>query len=379
MAEALTLVLNVGSSSLKAAVFATSGLQLWHGQMRHNEQGPEPLERALTQWLAPALTPWWSQIQRVGHRLVHGGERFTAPTRIGAAVLEELKALNPLAPLHNPPALAAIQWLQQQRPALEQWACFDTAFHATLRPAAYSYALPAAWRQGGCRRYGFHGLSHQHLAEAAARHWQALGHSGQPRLISCHLGAGCSLAAIATGCSVDTSMGFTPLEGLVMASRSGSVDPGLLLHLQRRGLSLDALEQGLNHNSGLLGLSGLSGDWLELRTAAEKGHGGAQLALDVFRHRLLAGIGAMAASLGGVEMIGLTGGIGAADGTLLADLQQALSWLGPVLWLQIATEEERMIARLLARVAGDQRAQQFSDPAGRGSGAAGDSAADDRR
>jgi acetate kinase len=174
-------------------------------------------------------------------------------------------------------------------------------------------------------------------------------------------------------------MGFTPLEGLVMASRSGSVDPGLLLHLQRRGLSLDALEQGLNHNSGLLGLSGLSGDWLELRTAAEQGHGGAQLALDVFRHRLLAGIGAMAASLGGVEMIGLTGGIGAADGTLLADLQQALSWLGPVLWLQIATEEERMIARLLARVAGDQRAQQFSDPAGRGSGAAGDSAADDRR
>jgi acetate kinase len=352
MAEALTLVLNVGSSSLKAAVFsavAAGGERLWQGQIGLQATDPDParVQHALRQWLEPALEPWWPQIGRVGHRLVHGGERFTAPTRIEAAVLEALTALNPLAPLHNPPALAAIHWLRQQRPGLEQWACFDTAFHATLAPAAYSYALPAAWRQGGCRRYGFHGLSHQHLAAAATERWQALGHGDQPRLISCHLGAGCSLAAIAAGRSVDTSMGFTPLEGLVMASRSGSVDPGLLLHLQRRGIGLEALEQGLNHDSGLRGLSGLSGDWLELQAAAAEGHGGAQLALAVFRHRLLAGIGAMAASLGGVEMIGLTGGIGAADATLLADLKTALAWLGPLEWLQISADEERMIARLL--------------------------------
>jgi acetate kinase len=375
VAEALTLVLNVGSSSLKAAVFATAadgGERLWQGQIGLQAADPARDHHALRQWLEPTLEPWWPRIGRVGHRLVHGGERFTAPTRIEATVLEALTALNPLAPLHNPPALAAIHWLRQQRPSLEQWACFDTAFHATLTPAAYSYALPADWRQGGCRRYGFHGLSHQHLAEAATRHWQALGHRGQPRLISCHLGAGCSLAAIAAGCSVDTSMGFTPLEGLVMASRSGSVDPGLLLHLQRRGIGLEALEQGLNRDSGLRGLSGLSGDWLELQAAAHAGHAGAQLALAVFRHRLLAGIGAMAASLGGVEMIGLTGGIGAADAALLADLQAALGWLGPVEWLQLSSDEEGMIARLLP--AGGA----LSDPADPGSGAAGGSAAGDR-
>ena len=373
MPESLTLVLNVGSSSLKAAVFSAASSGLWRGQVRLREAGPEHVQRALAQWLEPELSPWWPHIQRVGHRLVHGGERFTAPTRIEAAVLEALEAINPLAPLHNPPALAAIGWLRRQRPALEQWACFDTAFHATLAPAAYSYALPADWRQGGCRRYGFHGLSHQHLEEAATRHWQGLGHSGQPRLISCHLGAGCSLAAIAAGRSVDTSMGFTPLEGLVMASRSGSVDPGLLVHLQRRGLSLDALEQGLNRDSGLRGLSGLSGDWLELQAAASAGHAGAELALAVFRHRLLAGIGAMAASLGGVDMIGLTGGIGAADGALLADLQAALGWLGPVEWLQLPTDEEGMIARLLP-----DGGPPISDPADPGSGAAGGSAAADR-
>ncbi|MFM7653691.1 MAG: acetate/propionate family kinase, partial [Vulcanococcus sp.] len=265
--------------------------------------------------------------------------------------------LNPLAPLHNPPALAAIHWLRQRRPELPQWACFDTAFHAGLAAEAYSYALPASWREGGCRRYGFHGLSHQHLAEVASRHWREQGRRDQPRLISCHLGAGCSLAAVREGRSVDTSMGFTPLEGLVMACRSGSVDPGLLLHLQRRGLSLEELEQGLSQASGLKGLSGLSGDWLELQRAAADGHSGAQLALAVFRHRLLAGIGAMAASLGGVDMIGLTGGIGSHDQALLGDLERALAWLGPVQWLQVDADEEAMIARQIQRAQQDSQVQ----------------------
>ncbi|MFZ9850487.1 MAG: acetate/propionate family kinase [Vulcanococcus sp.] len=349
------LVLNVGSSSLKAALLSGAAEQrpdqrLWQGQV--TLAGPQALGEQLEQWLEPALGPWWPRISGVGHRVVHGGERFRAPTRLTAAVLTELEALSPLAPLHNPPALAAIHWLRARRPELPQWACFDTAFHADLAPAAYSYALPAAWRAGGCRRYGFHGLSHQHLAEAAARHWRTVGGRGQPRLISCHLGAGCSLAAVQQGRSIDTSMGFTPLEGLVMAQRSGSVDPGLVLHLQRHGLSLEELEQGLNQASGLRGLSGLSGDWLELRQAAAAGHPGASLALAVFRHRLLAGIGAMAASLGGVDMIGLTGGIGSHDRELLADLQQALAWLGPLQWLQVDADEEAMIARLIQQAGG---------------------------
>ena len=386
MGNGLTLVLNVGSSSLKAALFAgeagvhpgeTPGKgpeRQWQGQVTLD--GDTQLEQQLEQWLEPQLQPWWPEIARIGHRVVHGGERFTAPTPIDAGVLQELQALSALAPLHNPPALAAIHWLQQRHPASPQWACFDTAFHATLPAAASSYALPAAWRQGGaaggCRRYGFHGLSHQHLAEAAAVHWHGQGHSGSPRLISCHLGAGCSLAAIREGRSVDTSMGFTPLEGLVMARRSGSVDPGLLLHLLRSGVSLEALDHGLNHESGLRGLSGLSGDWLELKQAAADGHTGAQLARAVFLHRLRSGIAAMAASLGGVDVIGLTGGIGANDPELLSDLQESLRWLGPLQWLQRQADEEAMIARLISNPAA------VSDPADPGSDAADGSGAGDR-
>ena len=387
MADGLTLVLNVGSSSLKAALFAVGsagGLErLWQDQVVLDTRPADALRpqqdelhKQLGQWLQPQLQPWWPRITRVGHRVVHGGERFTAPTPIDAGVLQGLEALNALAPLHNPPAVAAIRWLQQRHQGLQQWACFDTAFHATLSPAASSYALPATWRQGGAaggyRRYGFHGLSHQHLAEVAAQQWRQRGQSGSPRLISCHLGAGCSLAAIRSGRSVDTSMGFTPLEGLVMARRSGSVDPGLLLHLQRSGLSLEELDHGLNHESGLRGLSGLSGDWLELKQAAADGHPGAQLARAVFLHRLLAGIGAMAASLGGVKLIGLTGGIGANDPELMSDLQESLRWLGPLQWLQQQADEEWMIARLISDPA------PISDPADPGSGAGGGSSAADR-
>ncbi|MBW0166526.1 MAG: acetate kinase [Vulcanococcus sp.] len=350
----MLLVLNVGSSSLKAAVLqatASSSTELWRAATER--QGA--LRDQLSHWLAPQLEKWWPALKATGHRVVHGGELFLAPTRISSAVLEQLNAVSALAPLHNPPALEAIRWLQQLRPTLPQWACFDTAFHASLPPEASTYALPASWRQRGCRRYGFHGLNHQHVAEAVPCH----------RLISAHLGAGCSLAAVRDGRSIDTTMGFTPLEGLVMASRSGSVDPGLLLHLQRQGLSLDALDQGLNHQSGLLGLSGLSSDWRDLRSAAAEGHSGAQLALGVFLHRLRRELGAMAASLGGVDQIALSGGIGANDASLLKELKGAMAWLGPVQWQRIAADEEGMIARLISR----------ADPA---SGAGGGSAADDR-
>ena len=364
----LLLVLNVGSSSLKAALLnagPTQAVPLW--QAGTGRQGP--LRAQLDAWLTPQLSDWWQRIDAAGHRLVHGGERFTAPTRLEPPVLKVLGELSSLAPLHNPPALEAIHWLRDQCPQLPQWACFDTAFHAGLPAEASTYALPAAWRTAGCRRYGFHGLNHQHVSETAHQHWQSTGHNRQARLISAHLGAGCSLAAVREGRSIDTTMGFTPLEGLVMASRSGSVDPGLLLHLQRSGVSLEQLEDGLNRHSGLLGLSGLSGDWRALRSAAAEGHAGARLALAVFMHRLRQGIGAMAASLGGVDQIALSGGVGANDTQLLTELRRDLSWLEPLQWLQIPADEEGMIARLICRV---------SDQADRVSGAGGDSAADDR-
>jgi acetate kinase len=334
----MLLVLNVGSSSLKAAVLtATAASAREHWRTEADRQGP--LAEQLSQWLAPQLEPWRPQLQAAGHRVVHGGEAFTATTRVTPAVLEQLDAVSTLAPLHNPPALEAIRWLQAWQPQLPQWACFDTAFHASLPPEASTYAIPSAWRQRGCRRYGFHGLNHQHVAEALPCH----------RLISAHLGAGCSLAAVRNGRSIDTTMGFTPLEGLVMASRSGSVDPGLLLHLQRQGLSLEDLDQGLNRQSGLLGLSELSGDWRQLRSAAGAGHHGARLAITVFLHRLRREIGGMAASLEGVDQIALSGGIGAHDDQLLEELKASLSWLGRVGWQRVPADEEGMIARLISR------------------------------
>ena len=328
------LVLNVGSSSLKAAVFDASGTERLWSASRSGVKLPGDLDT----WLGPALDPWWSQISRAGHRVVHGGERFQAPTPITPSTLPELEALSPLAPLHNPPALTAIRWLQQQRPDLPQWACFDTAFHATLPEAAYSYAIPQELRSQGYRRFGFHGINHQHVSQLAPG----------PRLISVHLGAGCSVAAIAGGQCIDTSMGFTPMEGLVMATRSGSIDPGLLLALLHNGMGVSAVDDVLNHHSGLAGLSGLSGDWKELRGAAVQGHSGAQLAIQVFLHRLKAGIAAMASSLGGVDQIALTGGIGSNDSELLEQLKDEMSWLGTPQWLQIAADEEGMIARLIS-------------------------------
>lgn len=385
------LVLNAGSSSLKACVIDGQGTCLWRDQRPWHPEaegegggegggdgegggvkddegdgqrveggtadgiGEEPppgagtappgsLEAVLAGWLPGALAPWLDQLGLVGHRVVHGGERFVTPIRLTASVLAELDALLPLAPLHNGPALRAIRWLSGRWPHLEAWACFDTAFHADLPPAAYTYALPQAWRANGQRRYGFHGLNHQHISEVvAAQPWAA---ACRPlRLISCHLGAGCSVAAILNGRSIATTMGFTPLEGVVMASRSGSVDPGLLLHLLRHRVSVAELDVGLNRASGLLGLSGLSGDMAQLRQAAGEGHAGARLAIDVFRHSLLQAIGAMAASLGGVDCLALSGGIGVHDQALLGELRQALAWLEPLRWQVIPADEERVIAR----------------------------------
>ena len=367
METPLVLVLNAGSSSLKGQVLAFAGSEVrvcWRDQTPWQPQRDG--QAVLSDWLAPALEPWRRQISLVGHRVVHGGERFSAPTRLDGDVLAELEALVPLAPLHNPPALQVMRWLAQTLPDLEQWACFDTAFHATLPPEAHTYAIPQAWRQQGLRRYGFHGLNHQHVAETVCR----LQPEAQ-RLISCHLGAGCSLAAIElqghaavqesgsaglesspaaraagpSGRSVATTMGFTPLEGLVMATRSGSLDPGLLLHQLRHGWSAEELDRVLQAESGLLGLSGLSADMRELRRAAAEGHAGARLAIAVFQHRLLAEIGAMAACLGGVDVLALTGGIGEHDLALRDHLAERLAWLGSPPLVVVPADEEGLIAR----------------------------------
>lgn len=364
MAPAI-LVLNAGSSSIKAALFdATAGRQaaptlLWSEQRSWSlgQASSANLEQRVAQcleaWLPAALQPWCAAVTLVGHRLVHGGEHLTGATELNASTRAQLAALATLAPLHNAVALAVAtwveRWLEERQPAVSQWACFDTAFHSTMPPQQTTYALPQAWRQQGLRRYGFHGLNHQHVAETVAAIACEEGASeaqlNQQRLISCHLGAGCSLCAIRGGRSMATTMGLTPLEGLVMATRSGSVDPGLLLHQLQQGVSAAELSETLQQRSGLLGLSGLSADMRELRQAAAHGHCGAQLALDVFTARLLEGIGAMAAVLEGVDVIALSGGIGEHDETLAHTLHQRLQWLGTFRLLQIPADEEGQIAR----------------------------------
>jgi acetate kinase len=356
----LVLVMNAGSSSVKARVVDNADQPLWSGQVEWQPtlDGPgDDAAMALVQeWLLPAIEPWSAQVSLVGHRVVHGGTTFTAPTALTPEVRRSLEALVPLAPLHNGPALAVIDALAHWRPALPQWACFDTAFHHTLPPEAFTYAIPEAWRQQGLRRFGFHGLNHQHVSQEVARRWAAnanprasggFGAAAEPlRLISCHLGAGCSLCAIRDGISIDTTMGFTPLEGLVMATRSGSVDPGLLLHLLRHGKDWEELDRDLHQRSGLLGLSGgLGGSMKVLREAATAGHGEAALAIAVFRQALLRAIGAMAASLGGVDVIALTGGIGEHDAALREELTASLAWWPEVAWMVIAADEEGSIAR----------------------------------
>ncbi|MEX0588254.1 MAG: acetate kinase [Cyanobium sp.] len=334
----LVLAINAGSSSIKLSVLNREQQHLWQGQCNWNAS-PGDLPEPIASWLGEQLGPWASQVERVVHRLVHGGVDYRQATQLTPAVIGDLARLIPLAPLHNGAALALITWMQNWLESSEartpQWACFDTAFHHTLPAEACTYAIPGSWRAAGLQRFGFHGLNHQHVAEVVR----------VPRLISCHLGAGCSLCAIRDGRSIATTMGFTPMEGLVMATRSGSLDPGLLLHQLRAGFTADQLDQALNHQSGLLGLSGLSGDMRILRSEAAAGHPGAALAIAVFRHQLLQGIGAMAASLGGVDAIALTGGIGEHDGALLDELEQALSWLPGAELIQVAADEEGQMAR----------------------------------
>jgi acetate kinase len=315
------LVVNAGSSSVKLrlldgddAILAEAELQAPNSQ----------IEDAA---LARALDSRLGEAQAIGHRIVQGGERFRSAVRIDADIEAALRELTDLAPLHQPKSLAALDAVTALLPELPAVACFDTAFHTTMSMAAVTYALPAGWRdRWRLHRYGFHGLSHAWVAHRAP---QLLGRSGGDlRIVSCHLGAGASLCAIKNGESRDTTMGFTPLEGLVMATRSGSVDPGMLLWLlEREGLSARELADALEHRSGLLGLCG-TGDMRELLARAVAGDHEAQLALEVYLHRLRAGIAAMAAALGGLDVLVFTGGVGERSAAVRELTIDGLAFLG---------------------------------------------------
>jgi acetate kinase len=280
----------------------------------------------------------------VGHRVVHGGQRFRAAVRVDAEVLRALHELVDLAPLHQPKSLAALDAVARTLPGVPAVACFDTAFHATLPPAAATYALPAAVRERfDLRRYGFHGLSHAYASRRAA---ELLGRPTEGlRIVTCHLGAGASLAAVRSGRSVDTTMGFTPLDGLVMATRSGSVDPGLLIWLQRHaGVTADELDDALEHRSGLAGLSGLSGDMKELLTAADAGDERARLAYDVYIHRLRSEIAAMVAAAGGLDALVFTGGVGEHSVRVRDDARRHMPMIAGAQVLVIEAREDLELA-----------------------------------
>lgn len=333
--EGHILALNAGSSSLKLGLFNADGLEHLSEQQRAwNLDGGEDARGALRELLAGIEM---TSIIAVGHRIVHGGSRFTQAIVINGAVRSEIETLSALAPLHNRPALAIIDAVSHLLPHVPQIAVFDTAFHATLPPKAYIYALPYGWHERwGIRRFGFHGLSHAYCASRAA---DIL---GQPiatlKLVTCHLGSGCSLAAIANGQSIATTMGFTPLDGIVMATRPGAIDPGILTYVLRQTrMSGEEMESALYRESGLYGLSGISGDMREILKARADGDPRAALAFDIYVERLRQEIAAMAASLGGLDALVFTGGVGEHASVVRAATCQGLDWMGIALHASLNT------------------------------------------
>lgn len=390
--EDTVLVVNCGSSSLKVALFDSrpdklaSGLAERLGQSDafahvegHDEKIPLDSDSTHEQAL-DALTAAFrdhglmsSEPSAVGHRVVHGGETFREAVLIDDDVITAIEACAGLAPLHNPVNLAGIRATLARFPDIPQVAVFDTAFHQTLPKRAFLYAVPEAWyRDWGVRRYGFHGTSHAFMAGEAAR---LLGKTpATTSIISAHLGNGCSITAIRDGISVDTSMGLTPLEGLAMGTRSGDVDPGLFDFLRSKGMNADEVHRVLNHESGLLGLSGQTNDMRLLCELADHGHEPSQTAIAVFCFRLARYVGAMTASLTHLDALVFTGGIGENSARIRLETISHLRLMGfelspdlnahhgeysdgriespdsrfPV--MVIPTNEERVIAREAARL-----------------------------
>lgn len=354
------LVINCGSSSLKYHFYDTSdesrsarglverigidGTRLVHrgpnGELKRDL--PRGVFVEALQAMVSALTAKASgvvggaaEVSLVAHRVVHGGERFTEATLITDDALAQIEALNPLAPLHNPVNVAGIRELRRLVPSAPHVAVFDTAFHHTLPPAAYLYGLPyELYEREGVRRYGFHGTSHHYVSLRAAQFLKA--GSNELRLVSCHLGNGASICAVDRGRSVDTTMGFTPAEGLIMGTRCGDVDAGVLAFLERtEGLSATESEDLLNTKSGLLGLSGISSDMREILKAAAAGHHRASLALEAYCYRVRKYIGAYVAAMGGLDALIFTGGVGQGSADVRARALDGLDCMG------IALDEQR--------------------------------------
>jgi acetate kinase len=299
------LVVNAGSTSLKLRVV---------------EEREEVVEASSLGEVAA------DDLDAVAHRVVHGGPRFRKPVLIDEEIRREILALEPLAPLHNAPALQAIAEAEEALPDLPHVAVFDTGFHETMPEEASTYAIPARWREEfGVRRYGFHGLSVEWSVERASG---LLGRTGL-RIVICHLGGGCSVTAVADGRSVDTTMGFSPLEGVPMNTRSGSIDPGAMLYLARaRGVGVDTLDHALNFDSGIEGLGGGSRGARELEEAAEAGDAAAELAYAVFEHRVAGAVAAMAAAAGGIDALVFTAGIGEGSSRVRERVCARLAFLG---------------------------------------------------
>jgi acetate kinase len=388
----LVLVLNSGSSSVKFALMHPGTGERVLGGLAEKVGTPEAVLHLQRETGGPAtesLTDgsYQAVITRIldrlpesgpalagaGHRVVHGGERFTASVLVDDEVIAAIRSFIPLAPLHNPHNLAGIEAVRAARPDLPQVAVFDTAFHHTMPPRAFRYAVPEEWyARYGVRRYGFHGTSYRFVSARAAT---LLGRPlGELRLVTAHLGNGCSVAAVRDGVSVDTTMGLTPMEGLVMGTRSGDIDPGVFAYLaERAGLSVDQLTDMLDTESGLAGLSGVGNDMRAVESAAAGGDERAQLALEVFVHRLAKAVAGMVVSLDRLDALVFTGGIGENSVTVRSRVLARLAFLGlaedpranarhgrdtggrispdgPVLALVVPTDEELMIARDTARL-----------------------------
>jgi acetate kinase len=297
------LVVNAGSTSLKL-------------HLVHADERAERVD-ALGAVDAEAL-------DAVAHRIVHGGPKHREPVLVDAVIHDEIVALEPLAPLHNAPAIAALDRAQRELPGVPNVAVFDTGFHATIPDAAATYAIPASWRDWGVHRYGFHGLSVEWSAERARG---LLG--GDRRLVVCHLGGGCSVTAVRDGRSVDTTMGFSPLEGVPMATRSGSIDPGALVYvLRERRLTVDEVDHALNADSGIAGLAGRNAGVGEIVASAATGDAAAEVAIAVFVHRVAAAVGAMAVACGGLDALVFTAGIGENAAPIRAAVCERLAFFG---------------------------------------------------
>ena len=355
------LVLNAGSSSLKFALFENDA-RLCRGQVEGIGTKPRFLFDGAAARELPASTDHSAAlggtlaalaergiaidgIAACGHRIVHGGARFVAPMIVDGAHLEELNALRALAPLHNRYGLDAIDAMRRAAPALPQVACFDTAFHATMPDTASRFALPEGFHEAGFRRFGFHGLNFEHVTAVLAHR-----NGGRPpsRLLIFHLGNGCSIAAVRDGRSVATTMGYSTLDGLVMGTRCGAIDPGLLIALQRdRGLSVEALEELLYRRSGLLGLSGRSSDMRELERIDDAA---CRRAIEHFCYWAARHAGSLVVALGGLDAIAFTGGIGVGSAAVRSRIAGHLSWLGVAIDAERNSRNEMSIAAADAKL-----------------------------